>query len=254
MTPSPAYVLGALDTLVKAGEVSPAYAAGVVDVLAKEAGWLFDTEAENLTQQWGDYMQQNPNAYDFATGRATIGAGQAKQMIDSARPWYDNMWGRMGANIAHGWRRAKSWMPEAMVGKSMSAEESRRLLELDRNRFRQDYLNRAQGAAPAALYGAFQDEATRDARYAYRDQQNYMSPDELAARFRAEDEDDAAAQFRTPEGTAAMRNGLYKPTHDKQSAKPPAPSINNNPLAHMYGNKDRNKLFTRSFRNGLGMY
>lgn len=250
MAPSPAYVLGALDVLVKAGEVSPAYAAGVVDVLAKEAGWLTDTEAENLSQQWGDYMQKNPNAYDFASGRTNIGEGHAKQMIDSARPWYDNAGGRAWANMKHWGRTVGSWLP----GNQMSSEESRRLLEYDRNRFRQDFLNRTQGGAPSALYGAFQDEATRDARYAYRDQVNHMSPAELEARFRAENEDDAAGQFRTPEGTAAMRSGMYKPKYDKEMAQPQTKSVQNNPLSSMYGSKDRKKLFSQSFRNGLGMY
>lgn len=269
MTPSPAYVLGVLDTLVKAGEMSPAYAAGVADVLVKEAAaasssWYnpFDTQAENIQQQWNAYADRNPGSYNFATGQSTIDPEEAARVMDKARVFTSGFGDKASANMAHWWNSTKRFLNnpfsggsnDGWLGKTMSPEESNRLREYEYNKIRLKQLQEAGGAnVPAALQAALQDKMVRDAKYVYRDQQNYMSPEELKARF-GEDEDDAAAQFRTPEGTAAMRGGSYKPKYDTQSAKPPAPSVNNNPLAHMYGNKDRNKLFTRSFRNGLGMY
>lgn len=253
MERSPAYVLGVLDTLVKAGEVSPSYAAGVASVLQKEAGLFSDSAGVNLTQQWDDFVAKNRGAYNPQTGQATMTGAQAKGMIDSARPWYDNMGGRAMANLRHWGRSATSWLPEWVAGRRMSVEESRRLLEHDRNKFRQDYLARANGAGPSALYAAFQDNATRDAKYARRDQTRYMHPGQLEAEF-GENDEAAAAKFRSPQGMAAMRGGLYKPTYDTRSAKTPKPSIHNNPLSGMYGSAERQKLYSQPFRGGLGKY
>ena len=259
MERSSAYVLGVLDTLVKAGEISPAYASGMASVLTKEAqyasAWYspWDTEAENLQQQWNGFMNRNPGAFNARTGQATVSSGQAKEMIDKARPWYDNMGGRASANMRHWGRVATSWLPEWLGGKKMSVEESRRLLEHDRNKFRQDYLNRGGAAVPAALHAAFQDAATRDAKYARRDQTRYMHPGQLEAEF-GENDEAAGNKFRTAYGTGAMRGGLYKPVYDKRSAQVPKPSIHSNPLSGMYGSAERQKLYSQPFRGGLGKY
>lgn len=257
MARSTAYIAGVLDTLVKAGAVSPAYAAGVSSVLVKDAQYAsawwnpFDTEAENLQQQWNGFMNRNPGAVDPRTGMVSVGAGQAKEMIDKARPWYDSMGGRAMANMRHWGRMASRILPEFITGKQMSAEESRRLLEYDRNKFRRDFLNRGGAAVPATLHAAFQDEATRDAKYARRDQRYFMSPEKLNAEFGVNDEA-AAKKFRSPWGTAAVRGGMYDSAHDVQA--PRTRTMHNSPLAGMYGSKDRNRLFTQSYRNGLGMY
>ena len=252
MRGSRSYILGALDALVKAGEVSPSYAAGAASVLVKDAGFFSDTPAENIVQQWGD-MADKPGFRDRQTGLVNMNGEQAKQLIDRARPWYDNMGGRIGANMRYFGRGIKGMLPEWMTGRQMSSEENRRMLEYDRNKMRQAYLDRAGGAAPAALYGAFQDAAVRDARYAYRDQGRYKSPAEMKAVF-GEDEEAAANRFRTSEGMAAMRNGLYRPEYDKQSAKTPTPSVQNASTSFLYGGKNRTKLYSQAFRNGLGMY
>lgn len=253
MEHSPFYVIGVLDALVKSGEISPDYAAGVASVMQKEAGILPDSAGVNLTQQWDDFVAANRGAYDPSTGKAVITGAQAKEMIDKAQPWYDGLGARTGANLRHWGRVAKSWLPEWMTGKQMSSEESARLREYDRNKVRQDFLSRANGAGPSALYAAFQDEAVRDARWARRDQSRYMAPGAVNAEFGA-DEEAAAAKFRSAQGTAMMRGGVYKPRHDVASAQTPRQSVHTSPLAGMYGSKDRAKLFSQPFRNGLGMY
>lgn len=257
---SPSYAIGVLDVLVKSGEISPDYAAGVADVLLKDAqyasAWYnpFDTEAENLQQQWNSYMNRGAIQQDPTTGQVSVGAGKAKEMIDKAQPWYDGLGARAGANLRHWGRVAQSWLPEWMTGKQMSSEESARLREYDRNKIRQDFLRRGGTAVPAALQSAFQDEAVRDARWARRDQSRYMEPGALKAEFGA-DEEAAAAKFRSTQGTAMMRGGVYKPQHDVASAQTPQrQSIHTSPLAGMYGSKERAKLFSQPFRNGLGMY
>jgi hypothetical protein len=261
---SPSYAIGVLDVLVKSGEISPDYAAGVADVLLKDAqyasAWYnpFDTEAENLQQQWNSYMNRGAVKQDPTTGQVSVGVGKAKEMIDKAQPWYDGLGARAGANFSH-WGRSLKYLlngnsPEGWLGKAMSPEESARLREYDRNKVRQNFLRRGGAAVPAALQSAFQDEAARDARWARRDQSRYMAPGALDAEFGA-DEEAAAAKFRSTQGTAMMRGGAYKPKYDVASAQTPQrQSIHTSPLAGMYGSKDRAKLFSQPFRNGLGMY
>ena len=114
-------------------------------------------------------------------------------------------------------------------------------------------LEREGAIIPQELYGALQDQHVRDAATAWHTAGRFMSPEERMHTYGA-NVDRMQDRFRTPQGTAAIRSGMHDPVHDTQTATPKTKSMQTSPLAGMYGSKDRNKLFTQSFRNGLGMY
>lgn len=264
MAVSPAYMLGVLDVLVKSGAVSRAYAAGAASVLTKSAAlwrssgpaplsssWLnpFDTQAENIQQQWNSLGDRNNGQ--------PVTPDQARQVMDKARTWTYGFGDKASANLGHWWRRTKYFLngnsSDGWLGKQMSPEESNRLREYEYDKIRLDQMREAGGAAPAELQAALQDGMVGNAKNVYHDQAQYMSPEQHRMMY-GEDENEAADKFRTTAGTQAMRGGGYEPKYDKESVAVKTKSINNNPLAHMYGSKDRAKLYTRSFKNGVGMF
>lgn len=252
---SSAYVLGALDALVKSGEVSPEYAAGVVDVLSKEADWTpwADSNAQNLLEEWQGFAKANPGAYNAQTGRMTLNGQQAKQILRNSRHWWTDAGGRMADAIGS----FGSWLGNKFdpTAKSMSWEDMKRMHAVKQNNRDLAQLQRLRQSGaivPSELYSALQDQHTRDAETAWHTAGRFMSNAERSARY-GDTIDAAKERYRTLQGTAAMRGGLYNPTYDKASAKPKTPSMHNDSMAHMYGSKDRAKLYSSSFRNGLGM-
>ena len=119
---SPAYIIGALDTLVKVGAVSPSYAAGVADVIAKEADWtpLPDSNAQNLLEEWQDFYNANRGNPEVVNRRVAYGSpgsvkltgDQAKQILRNSRHWYTGGWGRMGDAVGS----FTSWREVNVVG------------------------------------------------------------------------------------------------------------------------------------------
>ncbi len=262
---SPEYMLGVLDVLVKSGAVSREYAAGAADVLTKSAAlwrssgpaplesfWLnpFDSQAENIQQQYNALQDEN--------GGKPVTPEQAREAMDRARTWTYALGDKASANMHHWWNRAKYLLngnsSEGWLGKVMSPEESNRYREYEYDKIRLDQLREAAGGVPAELQGAIQDAMVGNAKYVYHDQKQYMAPEQHKKTF-GRNEEAAADKFRTEGGTNAMRGGYYKqPQHDTQSVTPKTPSMHNNPTANMYGSKDRARLFTQSYMNGIGMY
>lgn len=257
-----AYVFGALDVLVKAGEVSPAYAAGVASVLAKQADYTpwWDSNAQNLAEEWEDFYakhRNDPAVVSPGTGPGgqpgvTLTGDQAKQILRDSRHWWTDAWGRTGDAVGS----FGSWLGNKLSfgAKSMSWEDMKRMHAVKQNRRDLAHLQRLQdeGAQiPAELYGALQDQHTQDMAGAWDAAGRVMSPDERA-RMYGEDLNEAKDSFRTAQGTAAISRGAHKPAYDSQSVRPL--SIHDDPLVHAYGSKDRQKVFSQTFRNGLGMY
>lgn len=263
MAASPAYMLGVLDVLVKSGAVSREYAAGAADVLTKSAAlwrssgpvqlsadWYnpFDTQAENIQQQW--------NPYKDRLGGRRLTPEQAREVMDRARTWTYGFGDKASANMGHWWRRFKYFLngnkSEGWLGKVMSPEESNRLREYEYDKIRLDQMREAEGGVPAELQAALQDAMVGNAKAVYYDQANYM-PEEQRKYMYGNNANEAANKFRTNSGTQAMRGGMYEPKYDKESVAVKAKSLSNNPYSHMYGSKDRARLYSRAYTNGFGM-
>lgn len=247
---SPVYALGALDALVKAGEMSPAYAAGVADVLSKEAA----SNAQNFLEEWQEFAKKHPDQYDVETGIGTPTGEQAKQILRDSRHWYTDMGGRMGDAVGS----FGSWLGNkfSFGAKSMSWEDMKRMHAVKQNLRDLVHLRRLRSEAaiiPDNFYAALQDQHTRDAETAWRTASRLMSP-ARRDRLYGDSPAEAKKRFRTPQGTSAMQSGLYDPLYDWEAAKIPTKSIHSDPTQHMFGSEDRERLFSQSFRNGLGMY
>lgn len=253
MEPSPAYVLGALDALVQAGEVSPAYAAGVADVLAKRADYtpFPDSAGQNFQEEVEAWLAGHPDAVG-ADGRLNISGDDAARIVDGSRHW----WTGLGRRSSDYWgNRLRKWTRWASGANPMTAAMYDRELEDRRNAFRRDYVAslRQKTGIRGEIEAALQDKHVRDARRRYEDAKKTVGHTRLVRQF-GRDAEWYADKFRTAPGTAAMRGGLYSPQYDKKTVAPRSGSKYDSPLIHMYGHKDRALLFSEPFRKGLGMY
>ena len=77
---SAAYIHGALDAFVKAGEMSPAFAAGVADVLTKEAG-IFSSVGDDVLGAIKQYRKDHPDAWDPVAQRLNITPEDAYALV-----------------------------------------------------------------------------------------------------------------------------------------------------------------------------
>lgn len=224
---TPAYILGALDALVKTGEVSPVYAAGVADVLAKSAGLWWDSSAQDYANNYNAWLRANPSRVR-KDGTVDIRPDEATALVDKSRNWYQKLapkagWGGWAKNM---WGRATRWLP----GKSdyLTSEYYDREYNDMANRRRADWLKRYNLALHPEVAGAVQDAHVRDAGFRVQDAKHTMSKSDREA---AGLTDDYANTFKTRQGDAAIGAKLYKPQFDKPT---PASPYGKN-LPHSYG-------------------
>lgn len=213
---SAAYIAGVLDTLVKAGEVSPAYAAGVADVLGKQAMWW-----NSVGGAQREFLEKNPNAKN-PDGTWNITPDQAVEVANrGVTHWWNGDgvgWGDWAGNR---WDMARTYLPGFLGGTSADRRgmlshqykvmQNKALLERLRSGGLQDL--------DPALAGAVQDAFVRDANDMYSYAKDHMSPEEMTA---ADIGENYADRFRTAAGTAAIRDGKYKPTYDVGAGQPAA--------------------------------
>ena len=254
---SAAYIQGALDALVKAGEMSPAFAAGVSDVLIKGAGFFVDSPGENLNDQLRAYRKKHPGAWDPVAQRLDISPEEAYNLVNRSRVWLTGLPRRAGDYWGN---RLRKWKSRIMPGgDAMTAEDYDAELQDRRNRFMRDYVaeirDELMGGLPAGLEGALQDKFVGDAPAAYRAAKHHVDNVTLRTDY-GKDADAYADRFRNPAGSAAMREGLYSPKHDIKTVTP-APavrSIHDDPRVYSFGDQGRAELFRAPRQRGLGDY
>ena len=210
---TPAYIMGVLDALVKAGAVSPAYAAGAASVLTKQAGLFGNTAAQNYHDNYMRWRAQNPGQQ--------LTPDAARQLALDSRNWYEKAfspaagWGTWASNRAGKWTAGI----RSVFGASnvpTSAEYDRAYKD-EVNKQLKPYIDTHYNLDAQAA-GATQDAFVRDADFRVLDAKRTMSD---LARENAGLTEDYADQYRTEGGTAAIRGGPYKPKYDTKSTKPP---------------------------------
>ena len=235
---SPAYMLGALDALVKAGAVSPAYAAGASGVLGKCAGLMSDTFYNTLDEKYGDWVKSHPNQQ--------ISPRLARRMVLESLNWYDNIGpdGGFGNWVRRKWgnlsRPFREWAGSSTVPPEGAYDRAYRD---DINKWLDDYLSK-RTQVNATLRAALQDEFVRDADRRVHDAATHMTRYERAARGLPDNYSDRYR--RNPEAVAMMVSGKYKPKYDRKTIKPssgygqglPKEYGANRHLFHMVGYKD----------------
>lgn len=229
---TPAYILGALDALVKAGEVSPAYALGVSSVLEKSAGLVWDSSYNDTVGAYAQWRKANPDK--------ALTPDIARQfMRDNAYNWYNidkdrvSTWDWAKNRIGKYWN--KTWWGNDNKTSDMYDRE----LELMRNKGSLSRLKEWEGqgkALPPELAGALQDAFHRDAQFVSNDAKKYMNHDEIEA---AGYGDGLANTFNTQAGNAAINSGMYKGQFAKPNTPAPDSTQYGKNLAPQYGaNKD----------------
>ena len=200
---TPAYILGVLDSLVKAGAVSSDYAAGFASVLTKQAG-----AAQNFHDNYKEWKRKHPDQ--------RMDPEQVREMLLKSRPWYtrafspNSGWGNWFSNRIGKMMRG----PRAYFGATAtpSSEAYDRALRDMENRELFDYIE-DEYTLPAEVAGAIQDLFVRDAGFRVRDAKRTMSD------FTRREEgltDDYADSYRTAQGEFAIRSGYYVPKWDKK--------------------------------------
>jgi len=252
---SVAYIQGALDALVKAGEVSPAFAAGVSDVLAKQAGFLWDSPGENFLQALTAYRKKHPGAWDPASHRLNISPEDAYDLINSSRIWWTGLPRRAGDYWGNRLRKWTRWWPG---GDAMTAEDYDAELQDRRNRFMRDYVAEIRDelmGLPMGVEGALQDKFVGDAPASYRAARHHVDNVTLRTDY-GKDADAYADKFRNRSGAAAMREGLYEPVYDIKTVTPASAiqSVHDDPRAYSFGDRGRASTFRAPRRRGLGDY
>lgn len=214
---SPEYILGALDVLVKAGEVSPAYAAGVADVLVKDAGLFWNTAAQNFHDNYQKWQQANPGKQ--------LTPDEARQMGLDSRNWYDKAFSPnagWGNYLSNRWSKhvgrhfSKLFAGDDDASLKYTPEYYDQELQDMENQRLKSYSDSHFSAAPEAA-GAMQDAFVRDANIRYQNAKATMTPEEMEA---AGIDEDYADRYRTTAGNAAIRGGAYKAKYDVKPQSP----------------------------------
>lgn len=232
---TPAYMLGALNVLVKAGEVSPAYAAGVASVLSKRAGFLWDTTAGNYTDAYRDWQAKNP-------GKA-ITPDEAVALVDNSRNWWEGDGVSFGDWAKNRWGKLTRWWPTD----KMTGEMYDRQYKDMQNRARQERLARRGIALHPEVAGALQDAHMRDAGFRLEDAKRTMLP---ADREAAGLTDDYADTYRTTAGDSAVSGGAYKPQFHKAPGSGPQKATYGQNLPSSYG-ANKHMFYRSGYLNPL---
>ena len=219
---TPAYILGALDTLVKAGELSPDYALGVASVLEKQAGLFWDSTASDYNNAYNSWKAQNPGK------QMTPDAALA--IADKSRNWWESMkpkagWGNYIKNRFNKWTRW--WPTDKMTGEMYD----RQLKDME-NRETYNRLKKRNIGLHGDFAGALQDAHMRDASFRLEDARRTMSP---AARQAAGLTDDYADTYRTAAGDQAVVGKAYKPQFHKAPNAGPQKAPYGQNLPSSYG-------------------
>jgi len=217
---TPAYILGALDALVKSGAVSPAYADGVASVLTKEAGLFWDSAAQNMHDNYREWREKNPYAQ--------MTPEKARELALSSRNWYSRAfspnagWGNWISNRFGKWT---SGIRRFFGGSNVpdAAAYDRELRDMENQRL-DNYVSENMTTAPEVA-GALQEGFVRDADFRVNDAKQYMSE---VNRVHAGLTDDYADQYKSRAGSAAIRGGAYNPKYEGAKIKPPGPSTTPN--------------------------
>ena len=180
---SPEYILGALDVLVKSGEVSPAYAAGVADVFVKNAGLFWNSMGNDYMTEYNKFRAAHPERVK-PNGTLDLTPDEATAMFDRSRNWYNSIGpdGGWGNWIKNRWKKNLALHPE--------------------------------------VAGAIQDAHVRDANFRYQDAKAFMDPGQMEA---AGIDEDYAEKYRTAAGNSAVNGGAYKAKYDTKPKGPPKP-------------------------------
>lgn len=222
-----AYVIGALDALVKAGEISPAYADGVRDALTKEA-WIVPVAAglagalglgaagtalfkDSPQVNYDEELENYPRGYRFTPA-------EGAEIIDRSRHWWDYypQWG--WAYAKNRARKALNAIDVASARKGDTYDkewenwkshdrEAYRLREIDNG---MEELRLRANAAAAEHHNLTQNDY-------WTDTQRYKSPAERRAAGIPEKPRNVTY---SPAARAAIASGLYKPTRNFDAPKP----------------------------------
>lgn len=240
---TPAYVLGVVDALVKAGELSPAYAAGVSSVLRKHAGLFWDTSHEDTAKAMSEWQNAHPGEQ--------MPASVAQAIYDKqGHNWYDNFtsnngagWGytlknKWGKMLSHTWWGTNGMTPD-MYDAELRAKKNEGALARQK-----EWESQGKYLSPMAS-GALQDARMRDARTVM----NNAHARGMSAfdREQAGLTDDYVDKFRTQSGDAAATSGTYDPKYfrvDKQEA-PKGPAYGYG-LPKQFG-ANKNLVYKRDF-------
>lgn len=252
---SAAYIHGALDAFVKAGEMSPAFAAGVADVLTKEAG-IFSSVGDDVLSALKQYRKDHPDAWDPVAQRLNITPEDAYALVDDGR----SFWTGIGRRSKDYWgNRLRKWKSRIIPGRdAMTPEDYDAELQDRRNRFMRDYIAQARAenlGLPLGLEAALQDKFVGDAAAGYGAARHRLDPVALRMQY-GKDADAYADKFRNRYGAAAMREGIYEPRHDIKTVTP-APavqSVHDDPRAYAFGDQGRATTFKAPRQRGLGEY
>jgi hypothetical protein len=209
---TPAYILGALDVLVKTGAVSPDYAAGAASVFVKQAGLFGDTAAQNMEDNYTAWREQNPHA--------EMTPEKARELALQSRNWYSRAfspnagWGNWFSNRMGKWTRGiRSFFGASNVP---SAEQYDRELQDMENQNLSNYMSEHNHGLPPEVAGALQEGFIRDAHRRVLDAKDTMTEME---RIDAGLTDDYIDQYKSIQGNTAIRGGAYKPKYDKAKIK-----------------------------------
>lgn len=241
------YVLGVLDVLVKAGEVSPAYATGVADTVIKQA---YSDWGSDIQEALKEYIEKNPKAVD-SDGALTITPAEARAIVNDARPW-----GLPGDRFTSEWWRNK-WgkhVTRRLNSTSKPPElydyELRDLRNKQLTAAMQKHLSGPLSRLLPELAGGVQDQHVHDARQFANASRKVVHPNALA-RAGLDDPEAYADKFRTRQGTSAIDGGVYKAVHDKPGARSkisaPRPGVGN---PTYYGSRNKN-FYTNPYKNPL---
>jgi len=232
---TPAYMLGALDALVKSGAVSADYAAGVVDVLVKDA-WFASSPNQNFKDLLDEWRAEHPG--EKMTREA------ARDIVLRSRPWYYRAFrpnAGWGEYLGNRWDKIMAAIKSTFgQRKYPTGEQYDTLLEdrenLELRRFADENL-----ILDNEVSGALQDEFVRVGKQVVKDAKKYMPEIE---RNQWGYDDDWPSVHRTRQGTMALRGGFFKPEYDTESVTTPEPDPpRGKPLPDSYG--DNKKLFSR---------
>lgn len=222
---SPAYVLGVLDALTKAGEVSPAYAAGVMHGLEKSAGLFWDTSHDAVARASAEWQRANPGVQMPPDVARRIMAERGHNWHDSndagTWDWLKNRIGKLRSYTP--WGGAKT---PAMYDRELQAMRNKVALG------RINQWARDGKVLDPMMAGALQDAYMRDAGFVSQDARKYMTS---AARDRAGYGDGYADKFRTATGDVAANSGYYKPQFFKKNTPDPAKPAYGQGLPKQFG-------------------
>lgn len=239
---SPEYILGALDVLVKSGEVSPAYAAGVADVLVKNAGLFWNSMGNDYMTEYNKFRAAHPERVK-PNGTLDLTPDEATAMFDRSRNWYNSIGpdGGWGNWIKNRWKKNVSrhmWWND-----DPGAEYYDREYNDMKNQRRLELMQSSNLALHPEVAGAIQDAHVRDANFRYQDARAFMDPGQMEA---AGIDEDYAEKYRTAAGNSAVNGGAYKAKYDTKPKGPPKPRYGEG-LPDTYGGNK--KLF---YRTGYG--